>query len=82
MRHRHTAPFGILVKYHVKLPIFVARQWIRHRTANASAVLRALLILDNEFYVPKPEHLRPRAKANRGARCHPGRQEASASSVS
>ncbi len=58
MRHRHTTPFEMCeIKYHVKLPIFVARQWIRHRTANVNEYSARYSILDNEFYVPAPEHL-------------------------
>ena len=58
MRHRHTTPFEMCeIKYHVKLPIFVARQWIRHRTANVNEYSARYSILDNEFYIPAPEHL-------------------------
>src|SRR5882757_6504315 len=64
MRHRHTTPFEMCeIKYHVKLPIFVARQWIRHRTANVNEYSARYSILDNEFYVPKPEHLAAQSKA-------------------
>src|SRR3974377_880221 len=52
MRHRHTTPFEMCeIKYHVKLPIFVARQWIPHRTANVNEYSARYSILDNEFYV-------------------------------
>src|SRR5215204_6226092 len=58
MRHRHTTPIEMCeIKYHVKLPIFVARQWIRHRTANVNEYSARYSILDNEFYIPAPEHL-------------------------
>jgi thymidylate synthase (FAD) len=58
MRHRHTTPFEMCeIKYHVKLPIFVARQWIRHRTANVNEYSARYSILDNEFYLPPAEHL-------------------------
>ena len=58
MRHRHTTPFEMCeIKYHVKLPIFVARQWIRHRTANVNEYSARYSILDREFYIPAPEHL-------------------------
>ena len=61
MRHRHTTPFEMCeIKYHVKLPIFVARQWIRHRTANVNEYSARYSILDNEFYMPD-------ARASRGA---------------
>src|SRR3984893_9317113 len=69
MRHRHTTPFEMCeIKYHVKLPIFVARQWIRHRTANVNEYSTRYWILDNEFYVPAPEHLAAQAKTNRQGR--------------
>ena len=69
MRHRHTTPFEMCeIKYHVKLPIFVARQWIRHRTANVNEYSARYSILDNEFYAPKPEHLAAQSKANRQGR--------------
>ena len=69
MRHRHTTPFEMCeIKYHVKLPIFVARQWIRHRTANVNEYSARYSILDNEFYLPQPEHLAAQSKANRQGR--------------
>jgi thymidylate synthase (FAD) len=69
MRHRHTTPFEMCeIKYHVKLPIFVARQWIRHRTANVNEYSARYSILDNEFYIPRPEHLAAQAKSNRQGR--------------
>ena len=69
MRHRHTTPFEMCeIKYHVKLPIFVARQWIRHRTANVNEYSARYSILDNEFYLPGPEHLAAQSKANRQGR--------------
>jgi thymidylate synthase (FAD) len=69
MRHRHTTPFEMCeIKYHVKLPIFVARQWIRHRTANVNEYSARYSILDNEYYLPKPEHLAAQSKANRQGR--------------
>jgi thymidylate synthase (FAD) len=69
MRHRHTTPFEMCeIKYHVKLPIFVARQWIRHRTANVNEYSARYSILDNEFYIPEPEHLGVQSSANRQGR--------------
>ncbi len=53
MRHKHTTPFEMCeIKFHVKLPIFVARQWIRHRMANVNEYSARYSILDKEFYVP------------------------------
>jgi thymidylate synthase (FAD) len=69
MRHRHTTPFEMCeIKYHVKLPIFAARQWIRHRTANVNEYSARYSILDNEFYIPAPEHLAAQATTNRQGR--------------
>jgi thymidylate synthase (FAD) len=69
MRHRHTTPFEMCeIKYHVKLPIFVARQWIRHRTANVNEYSARYSILDNEFYLPGPEHLAVQSTSNRQGR--------------
>ncbi len=69
MRHRHTTPFEMCeIKYHVKLPIFIARQWIRHRTANVNEYSARYSILDKEFYIPAPEHLGVQARSNRQGR--------------
>ena len=69
MRHRHTTPFEMCeIKYHVKLPIFVARQWIRHRTASVNEYSARYSILDNEFYVPAPEQLAAQSRGNRQGR--------------
>ncbi len=69
MRHRHTTPFEMCeIKYHVKLPIFVARQWIRHRTANVNEYSARYSILDKEYYVPAPEQLAAQSKINRQGR--------------
>lgn len=58
MRHHHSTPFEMCeIKLHVKLPIFVARQWIRHRTANVNEYSARYSILEQEFYIPAPEHL-------------------------
>jgi thymidylate synthase (FAD) len=69
MRHRHSTPFEMCeIKYHVKLPIFVARQWIRHRTANVNEYSARYSILDREFYLPDPEHLAAQSAVNRQGR--------------
>ena len=58
MRHRHSTPFEMCeIKLHVKLPIFVARQWVRHRTANINEYSARYSILDKEFYVPDRAYL-------------------------
>jgi len=69
MRHRHSTPFEMCeIKYHVKLPIFVARQWIRHRTANVNEYSARYSVLDREFYIPAPEHLAAQSATNRQGR--------------
>jgi thymidylate synthase (FAD) len=69
MRHRHTTPFEMCeIKYHVKLPIFVARQWIRHRTANVNEYSARYSILDKEFYIPAPDQLAAQSSSNRQGR--------------
>ncbi|MGE4528605.1 MAG: FAD-dependent thymidylate synthase [Rhodospirillaceae bacterium] len=69
MRHRHSTPFEMCeIKFHVKLPIFVARQWIRHRTANVNEISARYSILDKEYYIPAPEQLASQAVNNRQGR--------------
>ena len=69
LRHRHTTPFEMCeIKYHIKLPIFVARQWIRHRTANVNEYSARYSVLDREFYVPEKDHLAAQSSSNRQGR--------------
>ncbi|MGV6840567.1 MAG: FAD-dependent thymidylate synthase [Planktomarina sp.] len=69
MRHWHSTPFEMCeVKLHVKLPVFVARQWIRHRTANVNEYSARYSILDREFYIPTPEHLAAQSVVNNQGR--------------
>jgi len=69
MRHRHTTPFEMCeIKYHIKLPIFVARQWIRHRTANVNEYSARYSILDKEFYMPAADQLASQSNDNRQGR--------------
>ena len=69
MRHWHTTPFEMCeIKYHVKLPIFIARQWIRHRTANVNEYSARYSILDKEFYLPSFGNLAAQSKSNRQGR--------------
>ncbi|NQU57868.1 MAG: FAD-dependent thymidylate synthase [Rhodospirillales bacterium] len=69
MRQRHTTPFEMCeIKFHVKLPIFVARQWIRHRTANVNEYSARYSVLDREFYIPTPEQLGAQSRSNRQGR--------------
>ena len=69
MRHWHSTPFEMCeIKYHVKLPIFIARQWIRHRTANVNEYSARYSILDKEFYIPAKEQLSAQSTNNRQGR--------------
>jgi thymidylate synthase (FAD) len=69
MRMRHTSPFEMCeLKLHVKLPIFVARQWIRHRTANVNEYSARYSVLQDEFYLPAAEHLAVQSSGNRQGR--------------
>jgi len=69
MRHWHSTPFEMCeIKFHVKLPIFVARQWIRHRTANVNEYSARYSVLDKDYYLPAPEHLAKQSKVNNQGR--------------
>ncbi|MEX0970600.1 MAG: FAD-dependent thymidylate synthase, partial [Paracoccaceae bacterium] len=69
MRHWHSTPFEMCeAKFHVKLPVFVARQWIRHRTANVNEYSARYSILDREFYIPAPEQLAAQSVVNNQGR--------------
>lgn len=69
MRHWHSTPFEMCeIKLHVKLPVFVARQWIRHRTANVNEYSARYSILDREFYIPQPEHIAAQSVINNQGR--------------
>ena len=69
LRHRHTTPFEMCeIKYHIKLPIFIARQWIRHRTANVNEYSARYSVLDREFYIPAEDQLASQSNSNRQGR--------------
>ncbi len=71
MAHRHTTPFEMCeIKFHIKLPIFVARQWIRHRTASVNEYSARYSIVEDEFYIPQAQHLSAQSTIN-----HQGRDE-------
>jgi thymidylate synthase (FAD) len=75
LRHKHTTPFEMCeIKFHLKMPIFVARQWIRHRTANVNEYSARYSVMDNEFYIPTPETL-----ASQSTKNHQGRGDESLS---
>ncbi len=69
MKNWHTTPFEMCeIKFHIKLPIFIARQWIRHRTANVNEYSARYSILDKEFYIPRPEHMSSQSTTNKQGR--------------
>ena len=69
MRHWHSTPFEMCeIKFHIKLPIFIARQWIRHRTANVNEYSARYSILDKEFYLPQTKNLATQSSSNRQGR--------------
>ncbi len=80
LRHEHTSPFEqVVLTFHVKLPIFVARQWIRHRTARVNEVSGRYSIMKDDFYVPAPADLAEQSADNKQGRCdeamEPGKAE-------
>ena len=69
LSHRHSTPFEMNeIKLHIKLPIFVARQWIRHRTANVNEYSARYSVLDNEFYIPEKSNIKSQSKINNQGR--------------
>ena len=66
MRHRHSTPFEMVeFKFHIAMPIFIARQWIRHRTANVNEYSARYSIMPDRFYKPDVENVRKQSKSNR-----------------
>ena len=71
MRHMHTTPFEMVeLKFHVKLPIFVARQWIRHRTANVNEYSGRYSVMKDEFYIPEPQAIHRQSRRNKQGRAN------------
>lgn len=69
LRHAHTTPFEMCeIKFHIKLPFFIARQWLRHRTANVNEYSARYSILDKEFYIPSIKHLAAQSSTNKQGR--------------
>lgn len=69
MRHKHTSPFEMVeFKFHVKLPIFIARQWIRHRTANVNEYSGRYSEMRDEFYIPELSQIKPQSLFNKQGR--------------
>lgn len=76
MRNDHTSPFEqVILTFHAKMPIFVARQWVRHRTARLNEISGRYSVMEDEFYVPPREQLRKQSTNNKQAR---GEEELSA----
>ena len=66
MRHRHTTPFEMVeFKFHCKMPIFVARQWVRHRTANINEYSGRYSEMSSDYYVPEPAYLKKQSNTNK-----------------
>jgi thymidylate synthase (FAD) len=69
LRNKHTSPFEqVVMTFHIKTPIFVARQWVRHRTARMNEISGRYSVMADEFYVPDPEDVRPQSKSNKQGR--------------
>ena len=69
MKHWHTSPFEqVQLTFHTKMPIFVARQWVRHRTARLNEISGRYSVMKDEFYVPDPENIRPQSTDNKQGR--------------
>ena len=78
MRHNHSTPFEMCeIKLHIKLPIFVARQWVRHRTANINEYSARYSIASEDFYLPRPEHIMGQSLSNKQGRNEAVNQEIS-----
>ncbi|MDR3689307.1 MAG: FAD-dependent thymidylate synthase [Fimbriimonas sp.] len=69
MKNWHTSPFEqVQLTFHTKMPIFVARQWVRHRTARLNEISGRYSVMKDEFYVPAPEQIRPQSENNKQGR--------------
>ena len=69
MRHKHTSPFEMCeVKFHIKLPIFIMRQLVRHRTANLNEYSGRYSIMSNEYYLPEADYLQKQSATNNQGR--------------
>jgi thymidylate synthase (FAD) len=69
IRNWHTSPVEqVVLTFHTKMPIFVARQWVRHRTARLNEISGRYSVMKDEFYVPSPEHIRPQSQDNKQGR--------------
>ncbi|MEE3410846.1 MAG: FAD-dependent thymidylate synthase [Treponema sp.] len=82
LRHQHTSPFEqVVFTFHVKMPIFVARQWVRHRTGRMNEVSGRYSIMKDEFYVPETKDIEPQSKDNKQGRSDEPFDEAKAKEI-
>lgn len=69
LKHEHTSPFEqVVLTFHAKMPILVARQWVRHRTARLNEISGRYSVMKDEFYLPQPEQVRFQSASNKQAR--------------
>lgn len=69
LRHQHTSPFEhVILEFHCKMPLFVARQWIRHRTARVNEISGRYSVMKDEFYLPAPEQVQFQSEDNKQGR--------------
>lgn len=69
LKHEHTSPFEqVVLTFHTKMPIFVARQWVRHRTARLNEISGRYSVMKDEFYLPEPDQVRFQSESNKQAR--------------
>ena len=72
LRNRHTSPFEqVVLTFHAKMPILVARQWVRHRMARLNEISGRYSVMQDEFYVPLPEHVATQSSDNKQGRGEP-----------
>ena len=82
LRHQHTSPFEqVVMTFHVKMPIFVARQWVRHRTGRMNEVSGRYSIMKDEFYVPEADKVAPQSKDNKQGRSNEAFDKATADKI-
>jgi len=72
IKNWHTSPFEqVQLTFHTKMPVFVARQWVRHRTARLNEISGRYSVMKDEFYVPEPEHVCYQSESNKQGRSEP-----------
>lgn len=82
LRHRHTSPFEqVTLTFHVKLPIFVARQWVRHRTARLNEISGRYSVMKDDFYVPAPDDVALQSDDNKQGRSSEALEPAAAEKI-